>query len=66
MRFTAAVSIIALLGLSACGRTMGEQALIGAGAGTVAAAAVGGSLAAGAVVGGAANTIYCQEFATSC
>jgi hypothetical protein len=45
---------------------MGEQALIGAGAGTVAVAAVGGSLAAGAVVGGAANTIYCQEFATSC
>jgi hypothetical protein len=66
MRITAAISIFALIGLSACGRTVGEQALIGAGAGTVAAAAVGGSLAAGAIVGGAANAIYCQEFATNC
>ncbi|MCP4208537.1 MAG: hypothetical protein GY767_16015 [Shimia sp.] len=66
MRFTAAFSIFALIGLSACGDTFGEQALIGAGAGTVAAAAVGGHLAAGAVVGGAANVVYCKEFSQRC
>ena len=67
MRFAAAtVSIFALIGLSACGDTFGEQALIGAGAGTAAAAVVGGNLAAGAVVGSAANVVYCKEFSNKC
>ncbi|WP_270729324.1 hypothetical protein [Shimia sp. Alg240-R146] len=54
------------LGLAACGDTLGEQALIGAGAGTATAAVVGGNLAAGAIIGGAANAIYCQEFSNKC
>ena len=67
MRITAAAfSIFALIGLSACGDTFGEQALIGAGAGTATAAVVGGNLAAGALVGGAANVVYCKEFSNKC
>lgn len=45
-----------LLGLAACGDTMGERALtggaIGAGAGAALGAASGGSAATGAIIGG--------------
>jgi hypothetical protein len=50
------VAAVALLGLAACGNTMGERAgsgaLIGAGGGAAAGAALGNPLA-GALVGGA-------------
>lgn len=50
------VAVVALLGLSACGHSMGERAatggLIGAGGGAAAGAALGNPLA-GALVGGA-------------
>ena len=43
----------ALLGLAACGDTVGERGIIGAGAGAATAAAVDGDLATGALVGAA-------------
>ena len=46
----------ATAGLAACGNTIGEQGLGGAGA----AAVTGGSLAQGAAIGAAANVGYCQ------
>ena len=54
------------LGLSACGDTFGEQALIGAGAGTAAAAVLDGNLVAGAVVGAAGNVVYCKQNPSKC
>ncbi|MBO9403167.1 MULTISPECIES: hypothetical protein [unclassified Shimia] len=67
MRIKAAIlGVCALTALGACGDTLGEQALIGAGAGTAASAVVGGSLAAGAVIGSAANVVYCKEFSNKC
>ncbi|MCR8546666.1 hypothetical protein M4578_02405 [Salipiger sp. P9] len=56
----------ALAGLSACGDTLGEQALIGAGAGAATAVAVDGDLATGAVVGAAGNIAYCQRYPSRC
>ncbi len=66
-RFTKfTLALVAAAGLSACGNTFGEQALIGAGAGTAASAVVGGNLAAGAIIGSAANVVYCKEFSSKC
>ena len=56
----------ALCTVAACGDTLGEQALIGAGAGVATSAVVGGNLAAGAIVGSAANVVYCKEFSNNC
>lgn len=50
----------ALAGLAACGDTVGEQALIGAGAGAGTALVLDGNVATGAVVGAAGNVAYCQ------
>jgi hypothetical protein len=54
--FVPVAAAVALLGLAACGNTMGERAgsgaLIGAGGGAAAGAAMGNPLA-GALVGGA-------------
>lgn len=47
-------------GLSACGDTVGEQALVGAGVGAASAALVGGDVVTGAVGGAGANVAYCQ------
>ncbi len=60
------VGLALLLALGACGRTLGEQALIGAGAGAIGAAAVGGDMATGAVVGGAGNVAFCQMYPHQC
>lgn len=57
--FAGGVLGVALL-VSACGQTVGEQALLGAGVGAIGSAAVGGNALTGAVVGGAANTLFCQ------
>ena len=67
MRYIAfAVSTAALLGLSACGDTLGEQALIGAGAGAAGAAVLDGDLATGVIVGAAGNVAYCQTYPERC
>ena len=52
--------------VAACGDTVGEQALIGAGAGAATAVVVGGSAAAGVLAGSAANVIYCHENPGKC
>jgi len=55
-----------VLGLAACGGTVPEQALFGAGAGAGTAAVLDGSLATGAVVGAAGNVAYCQTYPDRC
>ncbi|MFU1477021.1 hypothetical protein ACM25N_04680 [Roseovarius sp. C7] len=59
-------ALVAALGLSACGDTLGEQAVIGAGAGVGTAAVLGGSIAAGAAVGAAGNVAYCHAYPSRC
>jgi len=54
------------LGLAACGETVPEQAIFGAGAGVGTAAVLDGSLAAGAVVGAAGSIAYCQAYPDRC
>ncbi|HBM59410.1 hypothetical protein ACFSDD_14970 [Salipiger marinus] len=56
----------ALLGLAACGDTVGERGIIGAGAGAATAAAVDGDLATGALVGAAGNVAYCNRYPSRC
>ena len=62
----AATGLAALLALGACGQTLGEQAIIGAGAGAVGSAALGGDPVRGAVVGGAGNVAFCQMYPHQC
>ena len=54
------------VGLSGCGDAIGEQALIGGGAGLGTAAILDGNLAAGALVGAASNVAYCQQYPSRC
>ena len=54
------VAVASILALSACGDTLLEQGLMGAGAGAGAAAILGGDTPTGAVVGAGTN-IYCQQ-----
>jgi hypothetical protein len=56
----------ALFGLSACGDTLGEQALLGGAAGAGTAVATGGDPITGAAIGGAANVAYCQTYPERC
>ncbi|PSL22074.1 hypothetical protein [Shimia abyssi] len=58
--------LVAAASLAACGDSVGEQALIGAGAGAAGALVLGGSAAAGVLAGGAVNVIYCQENPGKC
>lgn len=53
-------------GVAACGDTLGEQALFGAGAGAGTAAVLDGDLLAGAAIGAAGNVLYCQENPGKC
>jgi hypothetical protein len=57
---------VALLGLAACGDTLGEQALLGGAAGGGTAVATGGDPLSGAAVGAAANIAYCQTYPERC
>lgn len=59
-------AIAALLSLSACGDTVLEQGLMGAGAGAGVAAVTGGDTATGALLGGAGNILYCQQNPSAC
>jgi len=54
------LSCAMLVALAGCGRTFGEQALFGAGAGVAGAAVVGGDPLAGAAVGAGGNILFCQ------
>lgn len=58
--------VAAVVGLAACGQTVPEQALLGAGAGALGTAVVGGNAATGALVGAAGNVLYCQQFPHRC
>ncbi len=59
-------ALAVLVVLAACGDTMGEQALLGAGAGAGAAAVLDGNVVGGAALGAGANVIYCQENPGEC
>ncbi|MWD27017.1 hypothetical protein E0K89_005955 [Aquicoccus sp. SCR17] len=56
----------AALGLSACGDTLGEQAVLGGASGAGASIVAGADPVTGAVVGGAANVAYCQLYPGRC
>lgn len=60
------MALSGILGLAACGDSVPEQALFGAGAGVGTAAVLDGSLAAGAVVGAAGSVAYCQAYPDRC
>ncbi|WP_116597329.1 hypothetical protein [Primorskyibacter marinus] len=55
-----------LVGLSACGDTLGEQAIIGGGAGAAGAVVTDGDPLTGAAVGAAANVAYCRTYPNRC
>jgi hypothetical protein len=58
-------AVVALVALAACGDTLLEQGLLGAGAGAGAAIVLGGDATTGAVLGAGAN-IYCQTSTDLC
>ena len=60
------LALAAMAALSACGDTLGEQALIGAGAGAGTAILLEGDAATGAILGGAANVAYCRTYPGRC
>lgn len=67
MRICKSLAIVAALSaLAACGDTLGEQALYGAGAGAGTAAILDGNVAAGAALGAGANVLYCQQNPGKC
>ncbi|SLN64504.1 hypothetical protein PEL8287_03555 [Roseovarius litorisediminis] len=63
---TKTLAVTALVGLSACGDTIPEQAVLGGGAGAITGAVVGGSVLTGAAVGAAGNVVYCQTYPSRC
>jgi len=60
------LALAATLGLAGCGDTLGEQAILGGGAGAVGATVVDGDPLAGAAVGAAANVAYCRSYPEKC
>ena len=60
------VAFIALVALSACGDTIGEQALGGGVIGAGTAAVADGDMVQGAAIGAAANIAYCQTYPERC
>lgn len=66
MQKFAILALVAGLGLGACGDTLGEQALIGAGGGALAAGAIGGDPMLGAVGGAGVNVLVCQQNPQQC
>ena len=61
-----AFAFLSAASLSACGDTVGEQALFGGATGAASAAVLDGNVAAGAAVGAAANSLYCEENPGAC
>jgi hypothetical protein len=67
MRIKGIILGFTLLGaLGACGDTLGEQALIGGGAGALAGVALDGDPVTGAIIGGAGNVAFCQMYPSQC
>ncbi|THH35802.1 hypothetical protein E4Z66_12015 [Aliishimia ponticola] len=60
------IAAAGLAGLAACGDTITDQALVGAGAGAATAVVLDGKLFTGAVVGAAGNMLYCQTNPGKC
>ena len=60
------LSAAVLVALAGCGRTVGEQALFGGGAGAVGSAVVGGDPVLGAAVGAGGNILFCQTYPDRC
>ncbi|MTI00678.1 hypothetical protein [Roseibium sp. RKSG952] len=61
MRISRLILVLAACaGVSACGDTTGEQALLGGGAGAVGAAVLNADPIFGAAVGAAGNVLYCK------
>jgi osmotically inducible lipoprotein OsmB len=60
------LSCAMLVALVGCGRTVGEQALFGGGAGAIGSAALGGDPVAGAAVGAGGNILFCQAYPDRC
>ncbi len=58
-------AIVALVALAACGDTLLEQGLLGAGAGAGTAIVLGGDATTGAILGAGVN-IYCQNSTDLC
>ena len=58
--------VTTLTGLSACGDTLAEQAVLGAGAGGATAAVIEGDVISGAAVGAAANIAFCSRYPSRC
>lgn len=65
-RLFPAALLAGALALAGCGDTPAEQALIGAGAGAVAAGATNGNPVRGAVYGAAGNVAFCQAYPERC
>jgi len=53
-------ALVLCAGLAACGDSVGEQALVGAGAGVLGSAVLDSDPFVGAAAGAAANVFYCQ------
>jgi osmotically inducible lipoprotein OsmB len=67
MRNSKIIAALALVaGLSACGGSLGEQALGGGVVGAGVAAATGGSIGTGAAIGAAGNVVACQAEIANC
>jgi len=60
------IAVALVAGVSACGDTLGEQALGGGVAGAGVAAVTGGSIGQGAAIGAAGNVIACQSELVNC
>lgn len=60
------VALALVAGLAACGESVEQQALYGAGAGLGTALVLDGNPLTGAALGAAANTLYCQIGQTDC
>lgn len=61
-----AMALSAAALLAGCGDTLGEQALMGGGAGVAVSALTKGDLATGALIGAAGNVAYCQKYPSRC
>lgn len=61
MRISRVIIVLATCaGLAACGDTVGEQALLGGGAGALGAVVLDTNPVVGAAVGAAGNLLYCE------
>ncbi|GAB4539822.1 MAG: hypothetical protein Tsb0024_10480 [Ruegeria sp.] len=54
------LALAACAGITACGDTTGEQAILGGGVGAIGAAVVSADPIVGAAVGAAGNVLYCK------